>query len=178
MSGISLRKINSRSSSRFMTETKRQSFSRSFTRCLRYPSTRSKTPRSSLRPRDRKNFSQDRYAATWSRTKRPSSVLLWKSTKKTRIKLWMIRELRVSRILAAVPWRPRACQAVWSAGLSQTVAWTATIIVVMRALEGEVQTLFEAGKWRVRVQQKTASSSAIAHLTITTTRRRLLTPMW
>lgn len=178
MSGISRRKINSRSSSRCMTEIKRPSFLRSCIRCLRYPSTRSKTQRSSLQPRDRKNFSQDRYAATWSRTKRPSSVLLWKSTKKTRIKLWMIRELRVSRILAAVPWRPRACQAVWSAGLSQTVGWIATIIAAMRAQEVGVLTLFEAGKWRVRVQRKTAPSSAIAHLTIITTILRLLTPTW
>ena len=178
MSGISPRKTNSRSLSRFMTETKRPSFSKSFTRCHRYPSTRSKTQRSSLLPSDRKNFSQDRYDAIWSRTKRPSSVLLWKSTKRTRIKLWMTREHRVYRILAAAQWRPRACQAGWYAGLSQTVVWIATIIVVMRVLEVEVLTLYEVGKWRVRVQPKTVSSSAIAHLTITTTILRLLTPMW
>ena len=179
MSGISRRKINSRCSSRFRTENKQPSFSRSSIRCLRSPSTRSKTQRYSHQPRGRKRFSQDRCGATWLRTKRPSSVLLWKSTKKMRIKLLgMIRGLlRVSRILAAVQWLPRAYQAGWSGALSQTAVWIATIIAVMRALEGEVPTLCEAGKWRVKAQRKTAPSSAIAHLTITSTIRRLLTPM-
>ncbi len=178
MSGISHRKINSRSSSRFKTETRQPSFLRSSIRCLRYLSTSCKTQRLSLQHRDLKNYSQDRYAATWSKTKRPSSVLHWKSTKRMRIKLWMTRGLRVSRILVAAQWLPRVYQAGWSAGLSQIVVWIATIIVVMRALEVEVLTLYGAGKWRVKVQLKTAPSSAIAHLTITTTIRRLLTPMW